>query len=53
MPSETDPAAGAEQPHDIIIRFEGVTKAFGSVVVLRDICLAVRRGSVNVICGAV
>ena len=51
VPSETDPAAGAEQPHDIIIRFEGVTKAFGSVVVLRDNCLAVRRGSVNVICG--
>jgi putative glutamine transport system ATP-binding protein len=51
VPSETDPAAGAEQPHDIIIRFEGVTKAFGSAVVLRDICLAIRRGSVNVICG--
>jgi len=51
VPSETDPAVGAEQPPDIIIQFEGVTKAFGPAVVLRDICLAIRRGSVNVICG--
>jgi ABC-type polar amino acid transport system ATPase subunit len=49
--TETDRAAGAEQLHDIVIRFEGVTKAFGTVVVLRDICLAIQRGSVNVICG--
>jgi ABC-type polar amino acid transport system ATPase subunit len=51
VPSETDPAVGAGQPPDIIIQFEGMTKAFGSAVVLRDICLAIRRGSVNVICG--
>ena len=51
MSTETDRAAGADQLDDIIIRFEGVTKAFGPAVVLRDICLGIRRGSVNVICG--
>jgi ABC-type polar amino acid transport system ATPase subunit len=39
------------QDDDIIICFAGVTKAFGKDVVLRDINLAVRRGSVSVICG--
>jgi ABC-type polar amino acid transport system ATPase subunit len=29
-----------------------VTKAFGPTVVLRDICLLIKRGSVNVVCGA-
>ena len=51
MSTETDPVAGAEQAHDIVIRFEGVTKAFGTAVVLRDICLDIRRGSATVICG--
>ena len=36
---------------DTIIRFEGLTKAFGQLVVLSDINLAISRGSVNVICG--
>ena len=29
-----------------------MTKAFGPTVVLRDICLLIKRGSVNVVCGA-
>jgi ABC-type polar amino acid transport system ATPase subunit len=29
-----------------------VTKAFGPTVVLRDVCLSIKRGSVNVVCGA-
>jgi len=36
---------------DVIIHFDGVTKAFGKDVVLQDINLAIRRGSVSVICG--
>jgi ABC-type polar amino acid transport system ATPase subunit len=46
----TEPAS-ANQPHDIIIHFDGVTKAFGPVVVLCDISLSIWRGSVNVVCG--
>src|SRR5262245_57440691 len=49
--TETDRPASANQLHEIIIHFEGVTKAFGPAVVLRDICLSIRRGSVSVICG--
>jgi len=41
----------ASPPQDIIIRFENVTKSFGSLVVLHEIYLSIRRGSVNVICG--
>jgi aspartate/glutamate/glutamine transport system ATP-binding protein len=45
------PSPSADSQADAIIRFEGVTKAFGPLVVLRDIDLVIRRGSVNVICG--
>lgn len=34
---ETHQLASTNQLHDIIIRFEGVTKAFGPVIVLREI----------------
>jgi putative glutamine transport system ATP-binding protein len=44
-------ALGSSWTQNDVIRFDGVTKAFGSTVVLRDICLAIERGSVNVICG--
>ena len=43
--------SGAGLQQDIVIRFDGVTKSFGKDAVLRDINLAIRRGSVNVICG--
>jgi len=43
--------SGAGLQQDIVIRFDGVTKSFGKDAVLRDINLAIRRGSVNVVCG--
>jgi len=47
----TETHTSARQSHDIIIRFEDVTKSFGSLVVLNEIQLSIRRGSVNVVCG--
>jgi ABC-type polar amino acid transport system ATPase subunit len=50
--NETDQPARAQDADDTIIRFDGVTKAFGPNVVLRDVSLSIKRGSVNVVCGA-
>lgn len=49
--SERTAARDAQDPNEVVIRFERVSKAFGSKVVLKDLDLEVRRGEALVIMG--
>jgi ABC-type polar amino acid transport system ATPase subunit len=51
VPTPQQRKSSAASGMDPIIRFQGVSKAFGATPVLRDVNLEIRQGSVSVICG--
>ena len=51
IPTLTAALHDARRPENIVLRAEGLSKAFGAVTALRDVSLTLRRGEIRALCG--